>query len=66
MITLWIARDKDNSLSLFVSKPINHADTCWIPRENVDCGNYIDLPESEFPEINWDNSPKQITLNVDC
>lgn len=62
MTTLWIARDRDNSLSLFVSKPINHADRIWIPRENVDCGSYINLAESEFPEITWENSPKQLII----
>lgn len=60
----WIARDKDNSLALFKTRPINHADMCWVPREDVDCGNYINLPESEFPEVTFDNSPKEI--NVDC
>lgn len=62
MITLWIARDKDNSLSLFVSKPINHRDECWIPREDIDCGNYLTLPDSEYPEITFENSPQQINL----
>lgn len=61
---LWIARDKDNSLALFKTRPINHADMCWFPREDVDCGNYIILPESEFPDVTFDNSPKEI--NVDC
>lgn len=59
----WIARDKDNSLALFKTRPINHADMCWVPREDVDCGNYINLPESEFPDVTFDNSPKEI--NVD-
>ena len=59
---LWIARDKDNSLTLFKSEPINCMDRSWIPREDVDCGNYIILPESEFPEINWENSPKEINF----
>lgn len=62
MTTLWIARDKDNSLSLFVSKPINHRDECWIPREDIDCGNYLTLPDSEYPEITFENSPQQINL----
>ena len=62
MMTLWIARDKDNSLSLFVSKPINHRDECWIPREDIDCGNYLTLPDSEYPEITFENSPQQINL----
>ena len=62
MITLWIARDKDNSLSLFVSKPINHRDECWIPREDIDCGNYLTLPDSEYPDITFENSPQQINL----
>ena len=60
----WIARDRDNSLALFKTRPINHADLCWVPREDVDCGNYINLPESEFPEVTFDNSPKEI--DVDC
>lgn len=59
----WIARDRDNSIALFKTRPINHADMCWVPREDVDCGNYINLPESEFPEVTFDNSPKEI--NVD-
>lgn len=62
MTTLWIARDRDNSLSLFVSKPINHRDECWIPREDIDCGNYLTLPDSEYPEITFENSPQQINL----
>lgn len=59
---LWIARDRDNSLALFKTRPINHADICWIPREDVDCGNYINLPESKFPEITFENSPKMIEI----
>ena len=59
---LWIARDRDNSLALFKTRPINHADLCWIPREDVDCGNYINLPESEFPEVTFENSPKEIEI----
>ena len=59
---LWIARDRDNSLALFKTRPINHADLCWIPREDVDCGNYINLPESEFPEVTFENSPKMIEI----
>lgn len=59
---LWIARDKDNSLALFKTRPINHADMCWVPREDVDCGNYINLPESDHPEIVFENSPKEIEI----
>lgn len=59
---LWIARDRDNSLALFKTKPINHADICWIPREDVDCGNYINLPEFEFLEVTFENSPKMIEI----
>lgn len=63
MIKLYLARDKDNTLTLFKSKPINHADTYWMPREEVDCGNYISLPDDAFPELTFENSPKVITLN---
>jgi hypothetical protein len=33
-----------------------------MPREDVDCGNYINLPESDHPEIVFENSPKEIEL----
>ncbi len=59
---LYLARDKDNTLTLFKTKPINHADTYWMPREDVDCGNYIILPDNEHPEITFDNSPKMIEI----
>ena len=32
----------------------------------LEYGNYIELDEELFPDIIWDNSPKEITLNVDC
>ncbi len=62
MITLWVARDRDNSLALFKSKPINHADISWIPIEKKNLGSYIELPEFEFQWVNYDNSPQEITL----
>lgn len=61
---VWIARDRDNTLCLFNLEPINHADYSWVPRTKSDCGNYLNLPESEFPEITWENSPKEIEINV--
>ena len=66
MSKLWIARDKDGTLALFKYKPINYSDRCWILHDEVEYGNYIEMDSELFPEITWDNSPKEITLNVDC
>ena len=63
---LWIARDKDGTLTLFKYKPINYSNRCWILHHELEYGNYIELDEELFPDIIWDNSPKEITLNVDC
>ena len=62
---LYLTRDKDNTLTLFKSEPINCMDKQWIPREDVDCGNYIILPDNLYPELTFENSPKEITLDVD-
>ena len=64
MPKLWIARDKDGTLSLFKYRPINYADRCWILHEEVEYGNYIELNSEDFPEITWENSPKEFELNV--
>ena len=63
---MWIARDKDGTLSLFKHKPINYADRCWILHNEFEYGNFIELNSEDFPEITWENSPKEFELNVDC
>jgi hypothetical protein len=60
---LWIARDLNNSLSLFSNKPklkfVNmHGKRIWI-------GDFAAAVKSDlFPEVTFENSPKEVELNL--
>ena len=59
---LWIARDKDGMLYLYDSKP-------YLPYDNAGYydsanGYYYDLPIDWFPELTFDNSPKEVEFNL--
>lgn len=55
---LWIARDKEG-LTLFEDKPKCHNIT------NIFRGKvYVCIPEDSFPEVTFENSPKQVEINL--
>ena len=58
----WIARDIDKSLYVFYgSKPfLMNGGERW---NNEEC-LYIDLPSDSFPEVTFENSPKQIEIKL--
>lgn len=62
-MTLWIARDMSNKLSLFSDKPklkfINiYAKQIWV-------GDVVAYLNSNlFPEVNYANSPQQVVINL--
>lgn len=62
-LSVWIARDKNGELYLYKSEP-------WRCKEDknghFDCGDEILLPMDEdmFPEITWENSPKEFELKA--
>ena len=58
---LWIARNTDNTLVLFQSKPILGSNFIWEELLNEDC-MYIE--EYLFPEVTWENSPKEVELKL--
>lgn len=64
---LWIARDKNGDLHAFSGKPFRH---CWDDDEPTVFTNWDDVPflvrldESEFPEVTWENSPRQVELKL--
>ena len=58
---LWIARNTDDTLVLFQSKPILGTDFIWEELLNEDC-MYIE--EYLFPEVTWENSPQQVELKL--
>lgn len=57
----WIARNTDDTLVLFQSKPILGTDFIWEELLNEDC-MYIE--EYLFPEVTFENSPQQIELKL--
>ena len=61
---MWIARDKSGAVYLYKHKPIK------LSRHFVDCNGErgeddIYLGEKEiYPELTWENSPKQVELKI--
>ncbi|MBO4531462.1 MAG: hypothetical protein J5767_12595 [Paludibacteraceae bacterium] len=60
---MWVARDKDESLWLYTSKPIR---LCGVHRWRVEIGdalnNQFKLCEEIFPSLRWDNEPVEVKL----
>lgn len=57
---LWIARDKDNSLFIYSKKPIKDYN-CYVYATDDDLDSTI-IPEELYPELNFENSPKQLII----
>ena len=60
---LWIARDKDNSLFIYSKKPIKDYNTYMYAIEDVLDSTII--PEELYPELTFENSPKQLIIKQD-
>ena len=61
--TVWIARDKNGTLTIFENKPIldyNNAWYCEYPDEG-----FSTINNEMFPEITFENSPKQLIIKED-
>lgn len=65
---MWIARNKDGVLKLFLNKPVRFEDG-WLSadwerinsRISVE-SNMIFIDESLFSELKWENEPLEVTL----
>ena len=57
---MWIARDKNGDLCVYGSKPERFDDEVY-----GDYGKYQKLPEEWFPEVTWENSPKELIIKED-
>ena len=56
----WIAKDGDNSLWLFNSKPKkNIKEKAWYPTDRVTI-----LWAEHFPEVTFENSPKKVEIKL--
>lgn len=59
---LWIARDKDNSLFIYEEKPYKKDDEIFACEGFSD---YWQLAEELYPEVTFENSPKQLIIKQD-
>lgn len=57
----WVARNTDDTLVLFQSKPILNDDLDW---EEVLNEDYMFIPDYLYPEVTWENSPQRIKLEL--
>ena len=58
---LYIARNVDNTLVLFQSKPILKDDLMWDETLNED---YMFIPEYLYPEVTFENSPMEVEIVI--
>lgn len=61
---LWIARDKDtDELWLYNGRPLIDGEQYKPNLEKENCRS-VELPNEWFPEITFENSPKEIELKL--
>lgn len=56
---MWVARDSNGILCMYFSEPTNKGKYF-----STDDKDYIYLKPEMFPDITWENSPKQIKIIV--
>ena len=57
---LWIARDECGDLWLYSVEPKKYNDKGFFDTERI----AMELPTTEFPEINFNNSPQEVELKL--
>lgn len=60
---VWIARDKNGNLAIFDDKP-ELDDNEWFNSRPFE-GEYSCINKEMFPEITFENSPKQLIIKQD-
>lgn len=62
-MTLWIARDKNGDLNVYLNKPVLDKDSCvFLP--TGDGFRFFDIDKKLFTEVTYENSPMQIELHL--
>lgn len=60
---LWIARDKDKSLFLYLNKPIINDDTFTVNWDELHWWD-AQLTNDMFPEVTFENSPQMVEISL--
>lgn len=60
---MWIARDKNGSLYAYLNKPTRFEDVFGETDTLEDAKTvvYMELPQDDFKDVTWENSPREIT-----
>lgn len=59
---MWIARDEDGSLWVYSNRPILERGRFVL--SGMRGWDLIEINKEEFPEVTWENSPKEITTTI--
>lgn len=58
---LWIARDFDGHLNLYVNKPsLDSNDNMYYVMED----DYLNIDKELFPEVTFENSPQMVEIKL--
>lgn len=63
VLSMFIARDKNNELYLFAVLPQRGAE-CWWADSGID-GTYLRLDKSLYLEVTWDSEPLPVRLEFE-
>ena len=61
-MSIWIARDEDGSIGLYHEKPIKKSHRFEEAEDGYMKGWIGYLDDDEYPEVTWENSPKELTV----
>lgn len=59
---IWIARNKDGTLEVYVEKPVRKKPCFEESQSGLYNGWIGNLDEALYPELTWENSPKELTI----
>ena len=63
-LSVWIARDKDGEISIYKNKPWKRENEPYHNGEFDSDDYYINIDKELYPEITWENSPKEFKLKA--
>jgi hypothetical protein len=61
-MSIWIARNSDGTLELYHEKPKRGKTHFKESEEGYMKGFVGYLPDDVYPEVTWENSPKELTV----
>ena len=60
---IWIARDKNEELNIYLNKPVLDKDG-YVFLPTCDAFRFFDIDKKLFPEVTFENSPKEVELHL--